>query len=273
LAKLLNILIDMDGVLYRGNIPLPGAVELIRWLQEEKVGFLFVTNNSTRTPRQYVQKLARLGISATEEQILTSALATRAYLEERSPAGTPAYVIGERGLQEAMFHDGRFVPEKGSPSYVVVGMDRQVTYEKLRLATLAIRGGALFIGTNPDRTFPSPEGIIPGCGTILAALEASTDERPTIIGKPERWVLEQGMRRLAADPATTAILGDRLETDILGGQRLGLITFMVLTGVHGREDIEASSFRPDFVFPDLVELRRTWMTAREGNRAGECRGG
>jgi 4-nitrophenyl phosphatase len=264
LTNIRNILIDLDGVIYRGDIPLPGATHFIQWLRSREIGHVFLTNNSTRTPQQYVDKLARLQVPAAVPQILTSALATRVYLENRAARGTPVYVIGERGLHEALLGDGYFFPEEQTPSYVVVGMDRQVTYEKLRLATLAIRAGAAFIGTNPDRTFPSPEGITPGCGAILAALEASTDTRPTIIGKPEPWSLQEGMRRLGADPATTAMLGDRLETDILGGRRLGLTTVMVLTGVHGRKEIEASSCPPDIVFPDLIALQQAWQAALEG---------
>lgn len=267
LAQIRYLLADMDGVLYRGNVPLSGAVDFVRWLRQRGIGCLYITNNSTRTPQQVAAKAGRLGIPADAEQILTSSLATRAYLEARAPRGTAVYLIGERGLQEAMLGDGYFVLEEKSPAYVVVGLDTGLTYDKLRRATLAIRGGAQFIGTNPDRTFPSPEGIVPGGGSILAALEAASDVRPTIIGKPERWLLQEGMRRLGADAAATAILGDRLDTDILGGKRLGLTTLMVLTGVHGPDELERSAVRPDAVFADLVALQQAWEGALETRRA------
>lgn len=258
LSQIRYLLADMDGVLYRGEEPLPGAARFVRWLERRGIGLLYITNNSTRTPQQYVEKLAGMGITARPGQILTSALATRAYLEERAPRGTLVYLIGMEGLRQALLGDGYFVPEKRAPDYVVVGWDRELTYDKLRLATLAIRGGARFIGTNPDRTFPSPEGIIPGAGAILAALEAATDLQPTVIGKPARWMMEEGMKRLGAAPTQTAVLGDRLETDILGGNRLGLVTLMVLTGVHGREEIAASPIEPAAVFEDLEELQLIW---------------
>ena len=270
LEQIRHILADMDGVIYRGDEPLPGATAFVRWLDRQGIGLLYITNNSTRTPQQYVEKLARMDILAQEEQILTSSLATRAYLEAQSAPGSSMYLIGEHGLKEALFGDGHFIPEETEPDYVVVGLDSHLSYEKLRRATLAIRRGARFIGSNPDRTFPSPKGIVPGAGTILAALEASTDVPPTVIGKPERWMMEEAIRRLGADPTTTAILGDRLETDILGGQRLGLTTLMVLTGVHKREAIENSTIKPDLVFENLVALQRAWQEAR--SKRQEARG-
>jgi 4-nitrophenyl phosphatase len=269
LASTHFLLADLDGVLYRGNAPLTGAAEFVRWLQQRRVGYLFITNNSTRTPQQYVEKLARMGLAAGPEQILTSSLATRAYLESRAPRGTTVYLIGQRGLEEALLGDGYFVLDEKLPAYVVVGLDTHLTYDKLRRATLLIRGGARFIGTNPDRTFPGPEGITPGCGSILAALEAASDVHPTVIGKPERWLMEEGIRRLGADPVHTAIVGDRLDTDIAGGKHLGLTTLMVLTGVHGPADLETSPVQPDAVFADLVELRERWEAVLAAGGARE----
>lgn len=268
LARIRYLLADLDGVFYRGDMPLPGAAEFVHWLGQESIPYLFLTNNSTRTPQQYAEKLIRLGLPAHPEQILTSALAARAYLESRAPRGTGIYFIGMKGLEEALLGDGYFRLEEERPAYVVVGLDTHLTYEKLRRATLLIRAGATFIGTNPDRTFPAPEGIIPGCGAILAALEAATGIPPIVIGKPERWMLEEGMRRLGATPDQTAILGDRLDTDVAGGKRLGLTTILVLTGVHGPAELEAAEVRPDAVFPDLVALREAWDRDRDsGDRA------
>ncbi len=263
LARIRYLLADLDGVFYRGDVPLPGAADFVRWLDRAGIPYLFLTNNSTRTPRQYAEKLARLGLPVRPEQVLTSALATRAYLEARAPRGTGIYLIGMGGLEEALLGDGYFRLEEERPAYVVVGLDTHLTYEKLRRATLLIRAGATFIGTNPDRTFPAPEGITPGCGAILAALEAATGVSPIVIGKPERWMLEEGMRRLGATPDHTAILGDRLDTDIAGGKRLGLVTLLVLTGVHGPADLETAEVRPDAVFPDLVTLQKAWEASRK----------
>ncbi|MGB9723594.1 MAG: hypothetical protein ACPL7G_06825 [Chloroflexia bacterium] len=175
LARIRYLLADLDGVFYRGDMPLPGAADFVRWLGREGIPYLFLTNNSTRTPQQYAEKLARLGLPAHPEQILTSALATRAYLEARAPRGTGVYFIGMQGLEEALLGDGYFRWDEERPVYVVVGLDTHLTYEKLRRATLLIRAGATFIGTNPDRTFPAPEGITPGCGAILAALDPRKD--------------------------------------------------------------------------------------------------
>lgn len=260
-TRIRYLLADLDGVFYRGSEALPGAAGFVRWLAERGIAVLYITNNSTRTPDQFVEKLERMGIPGQPEQVLTSSLATRAYLESRAPRGTRVHAIGQQGIREALFGDGYFAPADEDPAYVVVGLDTQVTYDKLRRACLLIRAGATFIGTNPDRTFPAPEGITPGCGSILAALEAATDTRPTVIGKPERWLMLEGLRRLNADPAASAVLGDRLDTDIVGAQRLGLAALMVLTGVHGPVDLAASEVRPDVVCRDLVELQEAWEKA------------
>jgi len=263
LSRTRFLLADLDGVFYRGSEAIPGAAEFVRWTAERGIALLYITNNSTRTPAQFVDKLERMDIPGRPEQVLTSSLATRAYLEERAPRGTRVHAIGQRGILEALFGDGYFAQVDDDPAYVVVGLDTQFSYDKLRRACLLIRAGATFIGTNPDRTFPAPEGITPGCGSLLAAVEAATDVRPIIIGKPEPWLMREGLRRLGADPAATAVLGDRLDTDIIGGQRLGLATIMVLTGVHGEAEVARSEIRPDVVYRDLVELKEEWEEGGE----------
>lgn len=264
LSRVRHVLADIDGVLCRGSVPLPGAAEFVCWMQERGISYLFITNNSTRTPQQHVEKLARLGIPAAPEQVLTSSLATRAFLEQVAPRGTGVFLIGQRGLEEALLGDGYFLPDEQAPAYVVVGLDIQLTYEKLRRACLLIRAGARFIGTNPDRTFPGPEGITPGCGAILAALEAATDVRPIVIGKPERYLFEAGLGRLGAGVEESAVLGDRLDTDMAGARRLGLTALMVLTGVHDAKDVQRSRVQPDAVFPDLPALQEAWERALAG---------
>jgi 4-nitrophenyl phosphatase len=260
LASIQGFIIDIDGVLYRGGQPLAGAREFIEFLQAEGTPFLLLTNNSTRTPAQYVDKLRRMGIEVDEETTLTSAQATAIYLEQAAP-GARVYLIGEEGLRAEIAGRG-FILAEEDVEFVVVGMDTHLTYDKLRMATLAIRRGATFIGTNPDRTFPSEEGIVPGCGAILAALEAATDVRPLVIGKPQRTMFDLALARMGTGQGTTAVLGDRLDTDILGGKEAGLLTILVLSGVTSRRDMENSSIVPDRVFEGLGQLRAAWQEAR-----------
>lgn len=260
LASIQGFIIDIDGVLYRGGQPLAGAREFIEFLQAEGTPFLLLTNNSTRTPAQYVDKLRRMGIEVDEETTLTSAQATAMYLEQAAP-GARVYLIGEEGLRAEIAGRG-FILAEEDVEFVVVGMDTHLTYDKLRMATLAIRRGATFIGTNPDRTFPSEEGIVPGCGAILAALEAATDVRPLVIGKPQRTMFELALARMGTGQGTTAVLGDRLDTDILGGKEVGLLTILVLSGVTSRHDLESSSIVPDLVFEGLDQLQAAWQEAR-----------
>jgi 4-nitrophenyl phosphatase len=250
-------LIDMDGVLYHGSSLLPGAAEFIVAIQGEEIPFLFVTNNSTLTPEEYVDKVGRMGIQVMPKDVLTSSIATAEYLLKIAPPGAPVHVIGENGVRAALLDKGFEVVDHGA-DYVVVGMDRGLTFDTLSRATLAIRAGATFIGTNPDMTLPVEEGQIPGNGAVLAALQAATEIAPFIIGKPETALLEIGMERLGVTREGTAILGDRVETDILGGQRAGLITVMVLSGASTRKDLKESGLEPDFLFKNVVELVEAW---------------
>jgi 4-nitrophenyl phosphatase len=227
----------MDGVLYRGERPLPGAKEFLERLEARGKPYILVTNNSSRTPQEYVAKLRAMGIEVREERILTSALATAEYLSQVLPPGVPIYVIGERGLQQAVSERGFVLAEQGVRA-VVAGMDRQ-----LKLATLAIRAGALFIGSNPDISFPAEEGIVPGAGAVLAAIEVASGVKPVVMGKPEPGLFTAALGRIGASPQETAIIGDRLETDILGGQRCGLTTILVLTGISQEEDLAKSETR------------------------------
>lgn len=252
-------LIDMDGVLYHGNRPLPGAAEWIAALQEERVPFMLVTNNSTLTPEEYVKKVGQMGIHVTPQDVLTSAIATADYLSRVAPSGTAVQFIGENGLRTALLNKGFKLVDRGG-DYVVVGMNRQLTYEMLKWAALAIRAGAQFIGTNPDATLPVEEGQIPGNGAILKALEAATGVSPFIIGKPETPLLEIALERLGVGREAAAMLGDRVETDVLGGKRLGVATVMVLSGASSREDLARSGLQPDWVFDGLSSLLQAWRT-------------
>ncbi|WP_029214542.1 HAD-IIA family hydrolase [Kallotenue papyrolyticum] len=259
LATIRSVLFDMDGVLYRGAEPLPGVNELLAFLRQQGIAYACITNNATRTPAQIAAALQTMGIGIGAEQILTSALATNFTLRAAAPRGTPVYAIGMAGLTEPLFGDGYFIPEETTPRYVVVGLDLELTYTKLRTAALAIRRGATFIGTNPDRTLPMPEGLAPGAGSILAALEAATDRKPMIIGKPERAMFEAALALLRAEAATTLMVGDRYETDILGGAGAGLKTALVLTGVSTRDEALAAPLPPDLIVEDLPTLLRLWQ--------------
>jgi 4-nitrophenyl phosphatase len=247
----------MDGVLWRGAQAIPGAPQFIRFLRERGIAFVLATNNATKTVAQYVDKLAGLGMQVAPHEIITSAVATADYLATLAEPGTPVYVIGGTGLHEALAEKG-FELNGDRAKYVVAGQDLDLTFDKLRRATLFIRAGARFIGSNPDKTFPSEEGIIPGAGAILAALEAATGTTPVIVGKPEPIMFEQAMKRMGSTRDDTAMLGDRLETDIWGGQRAGLKTILVLSGVSTPEDLADSEYQPTWVFQDVDELRQKW---------------
>ncbi len=263
LASIHNLIIDMDGVLYRGQERLPGARALLTYLIEQDLSFILATNNSTLTPQQYVAKLGAMDIQVAEQQILTSAQASALYLARVASPGTRVYAIGEDGLSAALKEQGFQLAEL-DVSYVVVGMDRQLTWEKLRIATLAIRSGAIFIGTNPDTTLPTEEGLVPGNGAGLAAVEAATGVSPVIIGKPQPTLLSLGMEKMGVTTQGTAIVGDRLETDILGGRNAGVTTVLVLSGISSREELKASPYQPDFVFDDVGDFLRSWRDQREG---------
>jgi len=263
LAHIRNLLIDMDGVLYRGQTALPGAAELIAFLKERGLGYLLVTNNATMSQAQFSDKLRKMGIEVPPEAIMTSSLATASYLATIAPPGTKVNVVGEEALVKELEKRG-FVIAGRDAQYVVCGLDRTLTYEKLATATIAIRRGATFIGTNADKTYPLEKDLIPGAGSILASLIAATDVQPMVIGKPEPAMFQQALALLGAKAEETAMLGDRPETDILGGHRAGLATILVLTGVSTREAVERCEVQPDLIVEDLPALIQLWRAALNG---------
>jgi 4-nitrophenyl phosphatase len=263
LRRLEHLIIDMDGVLYRGIEALPGTAEFLAFLRERGIAFVLATNNSTRTQQQYVEKLATMGVTVQAEEILTSALATANYLAGIAPKDARVFVVGQDGLIAAL-EDRGFELVEDDAEYVVVGMDFAFQYDRLAEATLQIRAGAPFIGTNPDRTFPSERGIVPGAGSLLAFLETATDVKPTVIGKPGTAMLEQALTQMGAKAASTGMLGDRLETDILAGQRAGLLTLLVLSGVTAREMLAGAEIQPDLVFQDVADLHEVWQEVLDG---------
>lgn len=257
LGSIKAFVIDMDGVLYIGQRRLPGARRFLAYLEEQDIPFILATNNSTLTPTQYVAKLRAMGIEVTEDLILTSGQATASYLSRVAPARATVYVIGEAGLISPLKEQGFHLAEE-EVDYVVVGLDRRLTFEKLEIATLAIRAGAAFIGTNPDTTLPTEQGLVPGTGAILAALEVASGASPLIIGKPKPILLRLAMEKMAVASERTAIIGDRLETDIRGGREAGVITILVLTGITHRDELAASPHQPDFVFDSIADFLDSW---------------
>jgi HAD superfamily hydrolase (TIGR01457 family) len=262
LRNLKHLIVDMDGVLYRGKQAIAGTPQFLEFLRQHGIAFVLATNNSTRTPQQYVNKLADMGVMVQPDEVLTSSQATAAYLASIAPPGTRVFVVGQDGLWTALGEAG-FALVEDEPEYVVAGMDFAVCYERLAQATLHIRAGARFVGTNPDKTFPSERGIVPGAGSLLAFLETATGVVPTVVGKPETAMMEQAMARMGAEPTTTAVLGDRLETDILAGQRAGLVTLLVLSGITDRAMLDGAEIQPDLVFDDVAHLHAVWVKLLE----------
>lgn len=250
------LLLDMDGVLWRGDEPIGDVPALLDKIRQRGWQYAFVTNNATRTVEQYQQKFRGFGAEVAAELIHTSARVTAKLLAERYPDGGKLYIIGERGLQDALAEQG-FEPAEQDCLAVVVGLDRELTYAKLRSAALLIQGGAAFIGTNPDNNLPSPEGRVPGAGSILAALQTATGIEPTVIGKPQPALLHSALEQLGITPEQALMAGDRLDTDVQAGYNAGCRTAVLLSGVASRAEAEAWQPSPDFIEPDLASLLDT----------------
>jgi len=251
------LVIDADGVLWRGRQPLPGVTAFFDFLHARQIPYIIATNNSARPESDVVEKLARVGTHIEERNVLTSSQATVLMLPRLAPHARRVLVIGGEWLGIVMTRAGYAVVEQDADA-VIVGIDWNLTYEKLKRATREIRRGAKFIGTNADKTFPAEDGIVPGAGSILAALEAASETAPIVIGKPERTMFDIAVEKMGVAPEVTATLGDRLETDIEGGHRAGLKSILVLTGVTTREMLAHSPIQPHWVFEDLDALRAAW---------------
>lgn len=254
LERVKSYVIDMDGVVYRGDTCLPHVPEFLSALEQRGIPFLMATNNSMRSPAEFQKKLAGMGIQVDAGRILTSSVATRGWVQDRFPQGTRVFVLGMESLEQAMLGDGYFTPAGKDAEVVVTGANFQLTFEDLRVATLAIRSGATWVATNGDTTFPTEEGLIPGAGAIIAALTAATSVEPEIVGKPSTGMIEEAIHQLGTASEETVMLGDRLDTDILAGERAGLVTMLVMTGVTTQDELDASSIEPDIILPDLAPL-------------------
>lgn len=253
LRHIRGLVIDMDGVLWRGDEAVPGLTRFIDILRQKNIRFILATNNNTQTPASFAEKATRLGAEVRPEEVLTATTATIHYLHQCYPAGTRLYAIGEKALKDQLQAAGFILAEKEVRA-VVAALDRNLNYEIIKRATLLINDGAAFIGANPDVVYPTPEGLVPGSGMVLAAIQATTGRPPLIIGKPEMWMFRIALERMGLAAKQCASLGDRLDTDIAGGQRAGLKSILVLSGVTDLETLSASSIQPDWVFPSIAEI-------------------
>ncbi len=245
-------LTDMDGVLVHEERALPGAPEFLQRLADTGRRFLVLTNNSIFTPRDLAARLARSGITVPEEAIWTSALATADFLARQMPRGS-AYVIGESGLTTAL-HEAGFILTDTAPDYVVLGETRTYSFEAITRAIRLIEGGARFIATNPDATGPSAEGPLPATGSVAALITRATGAEPYFVGKPNPMMFRSAMNRISAHSETTAMVGDRMDTDVVAGIEAGLRTFLVLTGSTRAEQVERYPFRPHRVVDSVRDL-------------------
>lgn len=255
LGGIRGLLVDMDGVIYRGASPTPGARDFFLFLRSVGLEFRLITNNAQRTSIQYSEKLRTMGIEVEEEAILPAGEATALRLTHMARPGARVYVIGQDGLVLPLDRAG-FTLTDEQPEYVVVGLDLAFTYEKLRIACQSIQRGARFIAANTDATVPVENGLLPGSGSLVAAVTTCTGVVPLVIGKPQPTMLEMALSDMGLVSSEAAIIGDRLETDVLAGQKAGLTTILVLTGVTSVLDVKQSAIKPDYVFEDLIELRR-----------------
>jgi NagD protein len=264
-----GFLIDMDGVIYRGSELIDGAAYFVAQLRERGVPFRFLTNNSQRTGRDVATKLSRMGIDVDEEHVFTCAKATARFLAEQKPGGT-AFVIGEGGLLTALHEQGYSVVDH-SPDYVVVGEGRTFNLEMVEAAVRMIVGGAKLIATNMDPNCPTQNGLRPGCGAMVAMLETATGTKAFSVGKPSPIMMRAARKELGLATAETVMIGDTMETDILGGVQLGYRTVLVLSGGTKRSDLSRFGYRPDIVVDSLAGYAkllddREWATFGFGGR-------
>jgi len=247
-----GFIIDMDGVVYHGNNLLPGAKDFVNWLKAENKQFLFLTNSSERSQKELQQKLERLGIDVGEEHFYTSALATAGFLATQCPDGS-VYVIGEAGLTNALYNAG-FSMNDVNPDYVIVGDTRAYNFEKIEKAVQLVLKGAKLIGTNADMTGPSERGIVPSTRALVAPIELATGKHAYFVGKPNPLIMRHALKRLGSKPEDSAIIGDRMDTDIIAGIESGIDTILVLSGVSTRDTVTLFPYRPGFILNGVGDI-------------------
>ena len=245
-------LTDMDGVLVHEGQPIPGAAEFVARLHESGKPFLVLTNNSMYTPRDLAARLGRMGLPLSERSIWTSALATAQFLHDQRPGGT-AYAIGEAGLTTAL-HEVGYVLTDYAPDYVVLGETRTYSFEAITRAVRLIAAGARFICTNPDVTGPSSEGALPAAGSVAAMISKATGVEPYFVGKPNPMMMRSALNTIKAHSETTAMVGDRMDTDVLCGLEAGLEAILVLTGIATRADADRFPYRPSRIVGSIADL-------------------
>ncbi len=253
-------ILDLDGVIYRGSNPIDGAVDAVNRLQD-RAKVLFLTNNSTRSRSAVAARLDAAGIRCGAGDVITAGYAAAVYIRKRYGAST-VYPIGEAGLIEELKAEGHVISEDAE--FVVVGLDRDLNYEKLRIGLQNITNGARFIATNTDPVLPTEDGFVPGAGAIVSALETASGESPLVIGKPNQPIMDIVIDHLGLDASECTVVGDRLDTDILAGIRCGMRTVLVLSGVETRDSLERSDIEPDLVIESITEL----LAASEGDDPG-----
>lgn len=253
MKKIDSLIFDMDGVLWKDEKPLGDLKQIFQLILSDNIKYAFGTNNSTKTQEEYQEKLSTLGIPSTPELIMTSAIALVKMMVKKFPNGGPVFIIGENGLINALNSAG-FYHQEENVQAVVGGLDRQINYEKFKKAILLLQQNVDFFFTNIDTTFPTPLGIVPGAGSILKAIEVASGKKAILAGKPEPMIFNYSISNLKSEPESTLVIGDRLDTDILGGIKSNCPTAMVLTGISKKEDIIESGIRPDFIFEDISEL-------------------
>ena len=248
-----SFIIDMDGVIYNGPNLIDGAKEFVNRLTHGNYEFLFLTNNSYHTQLELKNRLYELGIDVTENHFYTSAMATASFLKFQRPEGCSAYVIGGRGVLEELNKAGVEITSS-NPDYVIIAETEEYDYNKIIEATLLIQEGAKFIATNQDLTGPSPRGPVPACGALVAPIEKVTGITPYFLGKPNPVMMFLARKTLSVHSANCFMIGDRMDTDILGGLESGMTTCLVLSGVTSRENLNQFAYQPDYVFNNLGEI-------------------
>lgn len=257
----LSIISDMDGVIYRGKSLVPGAQEFVDRMRAAGVSFLFLTNNSEQTPRDLVRKLERLGIHGIgEDNFITSAMATAQFVASQRPGGS-AYVVGGPGLTTELYRVGYSLTET-QPDYVIVGKTATFSFPMLKKAAELIDAGAKFIGTNPDMIDPVEGGTEPAAGVLLAAIAAATGKQPYVVGKPNSLMMIYARRMLGAHAEDCVMVGDRMDTDIIGGVEAGTRTCLVLSGVSSVETLDRYPYAPTFIYPSVAEIDLDELAAK-----------
>jgi 4-nitrophenyl phosphatase len=252
-----SLIIDMDGVVWRSDAPIGDLAAIFNRIRDRGLKFVFATNNSTKTSEQYVERLKEFGVDVETWQVVTSSQAAAHAMAQKFPPGTKVFMIGEDGLRIPLEERGfeiLSVEDAPQAQAVVMGLDREVSFHKMAEATLLIRNGIPFYGTNTDKTFPTPRGQIPGAGAWISVITTATNVEPIVAGKPFPFLMDLSMEKLGAQPYETLVIGDRLETDIAGGQVVGCPTALVLSGVSTKDQAENWKPEIDIIAEDLETL-------------------